>query len=317
MMKKMKNEETIEGRVYQFNLEVKQVKNQDSANFGKDFISGTLDVAVDEEGMNVIPVHYTYVAPVTNKGSTNATYTALKKIIDTNKTWMSVGKDQAMMVRCTPSLDVNDFYNKSDELVSAKVNEGGFCNIISKLNEDLSQRSRFETDILINNVKEVEANEEKGTPAKVIVHGVVFNFRNEILPVDLEVCPAGQSYFLGLDASPKEPVFTKVTGKITCQSETVTKREESAFGDAVVTTYEKNTKTWTIIAAKAEPYEFGGDETLNAEDIKKAMQDREVKLAEIKRKSDEYKATKASTGAVTAATPQAVAMNIANSDFKF
>lgn len=58
-MKKTINKETIEGRVYQFDLEVKKVQNTESENYGKDFISGTLEVAVDEDGLNVVPVHYT------------------------------------------------------------------------------------------------------------------------------------------------------------------------------------------------------------------------------------------------------------------
>ena len=52
-MKKMINTERIEGRVYQHNLTIKTVQNQTSANFGKEFISGQLEVAVDEEGLNI------------------------------------------------------------------------------------------------------------------------------------------------------------------------------------------------------------------------------------------------------------------------
>ena len=65
-MKKMINTERIEGRVYQHNLTIKTVQNQTSANFGKEFISGNLEVAVDEAGLNIIPVHYTYVTETTS-----------------------------------------------------------------------------------------------------------------------------------------------------------------------------------------------------------------------------------------------------------
>ena len=81
-MKKMINTERIEGRVYQHNLTIKTVQNQTSANFGKEFISGQLEVAVDEEGLNIIPVHYTYVTETTSAGNKNATYANLKKIIE-------------------------------------------------------------------------------------------------------------------------------------------------------------------------------------------------------------------------------------------
>ena len=56
-MRKNTNWTKIEGRIYQHNLEIKQVKNQESANFGKDFISGTIEVAVDDNLTNIIHIH--------------------------------------------------------------------------------------------------------------------------------------------------------------------------------------------------------------------------------------------------------------------
>ena len=76
-MRKNTNWSKIEGRIYQHNLEIKQVKNQESANIGKDFISGTIEVAVDDNLTNIIPIHYTYVAPTYSSGKPNQTYHAL------------------------------------------------------------------------------------------------------------------------------------------------------------------------------------------------------------------------------------------------
>ena len=42
-MKKMNNTETIQGRIFNHTLSVKQVKNKESANFGQDFINGTIN----------------------------------------------------------------------------------------------------------------------------------------------------------------------------------------------------------------------------------------------------------------------------------
>ena len=59
MKKRSKNEVKIAGYVYQNNqdprigLSIKTVQNANSANYGKEFISGNLDIAVDEDGMNV------------------------------------------------------------------------------------------------------------------------------------------------------------------------------------------------------------------------------------------------------------------------
>ena len=132
-MRKAINTERIEGRVYQHNLVIKTVQNQTSANYGKEFISGNLEVAVDEAGLNVIPVHFTYVTETTSSGNKNATYANLKKIIDDNKTWVSVGKDDAQKVRVDTAIALNDFYTQDDTLVSVKTNEGGFVSLVNDL----------------------------------------------------------------------------------------------------------------------------------------------------------------------------------------
>ena len=94
-MRKNLNSEHIEGRLYQHSLEVKTVKNQQSANFGKPFIGGKIEIATDEQGLNVVPVEFTYVAPQTKAGGTNKTYTELMKIIESGKTWITDGADAA------------------------------------------------------------------------------------------------------------------------------------------------------------------------------------------------------------------------------
>ena len=55
-MRKAINNEKIEGRIYQHNLTIKKVQNQTSANYGKEFISGNLEIAVDEIKNNDIDI---------------------------------------------------------------------------------------------------------------------------------------------------------------------------------------------------------------------------------------------------------------------
>ena len=87
MKKKFINTETIEGYLYQHKLALKTVQDPQSKNFGKEFINGSVFVATDEAGLNVIEVHYTYVPVVTNAGSANKTFTALKLIMEA-ATWI-------------------------------------------------------------------------------------------------------------------------------------------------------------------------------------------------------------------------------------
>ena len=124
-MRNNTNTQTIEGRIYQHNLQVRKVENQASENYGKEFINGTIDVATDDAGMNILQVHYSYVTEITKSGKTNGSYTALKKIIDSGKTIITDGIDNATMVRLTPSAALNDFYPQGQEqLVSSPRNEG-------------------------------------------------------------------------------------------------------------------------------------------------------------------------------------------------
>ena len=292
-MKKMINTEHIEGRIYQHNLIKKTVQNQASANFGKEFISGNIEVAVDEDGLVVIPVHFTYVVETTNAGNKNATYTNLDRIINNGKTWITDGKDEALKVKIDTSLALNDFYTQDDRLVSTKVNEGGFVTIVSDLGPE-NERNTFTTDMLITNVARVEADPDKNIEKDyVIVKGAVFNFRNALLPVDFIVRnEEGMNYFEDLNASQNEPVFTKVWGKINCGSIANEVKEETAFGEEAIRTFERKVKEWIITGTSKIPYDFGDETVLTATEIQKAMQDRELMLADTKKRSDEYKAQK-------------------------
>lgn len=316
-MKYTKNSITIQGRVYSFGeangrnmLEVKTVKNEKSDNFGKEYISGTIQVAVDEAGLNVIPVHYTWVTPTTKAGGTNNTFVALKSLIDNGKTWIKDGKDAATMVKLEPSFALNDFYineNGEDRLVSSIVHEGGFASIVNTLPENEAERSHFRCDMVITNVQRVEADEEKGVDEHCTLRGAVFNFRKELLPLTFIVKnPNGMNYFENLGVSGSEPVYTWVEGVINCNTVKNEVKEETAFGGESVRSFEKKVKEWLVVRASQNPYDFGEEGILTGEELTKAMQDRQVKLAEEKKRSEEYKAQKNNPVAAPAA-PQAKA----------
>ena len=319
MKAKVANKERIEGRVYDHNLTIKKVQNTESKNFGKEFIGGTLDIATDDDCLNVIQVNYTYVTETTAKGNKNNTYAALKNIIENGKTILNDGKDVATMVRIDTSLALNDFYtnrNGEETLVSAKRNEGGFVTIINSLGDE-DNRNTFEFDMLINGTQYIEADEERNIAEDyLIVKGAVFNFKNDILPVEL-ICrnKGGIKYFESLDASPQNLTFTKVWGKITSQTIVRRVEEESAFGDPAVKEYTRTSREW-VITGTSKPdavYEIGDPENgITTEDIKKAMADREVHLADVKRRQDEYQASKNAGGGSSSPAPAAVSADSFN-----
>lgn len=317
-MRKTINKEHIEGRVYEHNLAVKTVQNTSSANFGKEFIGGTLDIATDDACTNVVTINFSYVTELTSKNNRNETYFTLKNIIDNGKTIVTDGPEAATIVKIDTALGLNDFYtNKNGEetLVSAKRNEGGFVHTINadKLSDE-SARNTFEVDMLINGVKLIEKDEERHIENDyLVIKGAVFNFKGDILPVEFRCYnPAGIKYFESLDASSTNLVFTKVWGNIVTNVIKYQKTEEAAFGGPVVKDYSYTSKEWVVTGAAQESYEIGDEKTgITEEEIKKAIEDREIHLAEVKKRADEYRASQ------NTVSPAAAGVSASQGSFNF
>ncbi len=305
-MKNVINATHIEGLVYEHSLELR-VSGQNSKNPGTEFIMGNLNIATDDDCTNIVPVHFTYVTATTSKGNTNATFGVLKNIIDGNVgTVMANGKDKAGKVRIDSAIGLNEFYsdrNGKEELVSAKRNEGGFVHMVDAIAPDEKTRNTFQADMLITSVTRIEGDEEKGTKDKVTVRGCIFDFRKAVLPIEFSVTnDRGMEYFEGLDASAKSPVFTKVWGRQISQTVTNKKVEESAWGEANVRETVTTRRDWVITGCNPEPYEWDSEDTITAKELTEAMANREVYLAGVKQRQDEYKASKAATPAAAPAT---------------
>jgi hypothetical protein len=156
--------------------------------------------------------------------------------------------------------------------------------------------------MLITGVKEVEADEEKGLPAKAIVRGAIFDFRNSLMPVEFSaVNPNAIKYFVGLEASNANPTFTCVWGRQV--SETIVKKivEESAFGEDSVREVKNTRKDFVITGASKEPYIWNDESALTAAEVEEMVAARETYLATMKQRQEEYKAQKAAEAATPAA----------------
>lgn len=293
-MRKNENKVHIEGRIYQHDLEVKTVKNKNSENFGKNFIGGTIEVATDEAGMNIIPVNFTYVTETTKAGGKNKTYAELMKIITLNNTWLTKGPEEAMKVSIDTTLAVNDFVAKDGTMVSQPIHNGGFVSIIAELNENEAIRNTFKADVVITNVVMKDADPEKNIDCDhAVVRGLVFDFRNAVHPIDFVIShPAGMKYFESLDASPSNPIYTNVWGRINFKNISTEIKQESAFGEAAVTVRKRKEKKWEITGSNKIPYEFGEENVMTTTELMKALQDREVYLAGVKKQREEYEAAK-------------------------
>ena len=296
MKKTVFNRNHIEGYLYQHKLE-KKVTGPNSKAPNTIYITGTIDLATDNEMVNIVSVHFTYVTPTTKEGKENRTFRTLANIIDgTLCSVMQHGKDKAHKLSIDSAMDANEFYSDRSgelELVSAMRNEGGFISTIDVLNEDEKVRATFDTDVIIYKVTHMDADEEKELPEKVIVSGYVMNFRRDFIPVKYSVLnPNAMAYFEDLDASEKNPVFTRVRGRQV--STIVVKKvvEEGAFGESYVREYPNSHKEFVITWAAKDLYEIGDDADISVADIKTGLANRQTTLATMKKEREEYMATK-------------------------
>ena len=300
----------IEGVLYEHNLEAK-VSGETSKNPGTPFIAGTISIATDDAMTNIVPIHFSYVTATFGSGKPNDTYTTLSNIVNgTFGTYMKDGADKAVKLRVDSALGLNEFYtdrNGKEELVSAKRNESGFVHKVDALDEDEKVRNTFKADMVITCVTHMDGDDEKGLPEKCVVKGAIFDFRKSLMPVEFSATnPNAMRYFEGLEASQKNPVFTCVWGRQV--SETVVKqiRTESAFGEDEVREVKNTRRDFVITGASKEPYLWDDESSITAVELNEAIQKREVDLAAMKKRQDEYRASKS---APKAAAPAAGGFN--------
>lgn len=290
-MKKMRNNVHLEGYVYDHNLQVKET-GPSSKNPGTKYIRGKVSLATDEKLLNIVDVNYHYVSPTTSKGNPNPTYNLLNDLIlGIKKTVMNGGVENAARVRIDSAIGLNEWYDKDYQLVSVKENNGGFIHEVISLNSDEKERNKFDIDILITGTRNVEADPDRELPEKLILKGAIFDFRNNLLPVEFSVTnETAISYFEDLNITQKNPVFTHVKGRQISTTIKKTIVEEGAFGDSIreVTS---NRKDSVIVWAEKEPYEFDTEDTLLASEVKEAMAKRETELAALKSSAEEYRKT--------------------------
>ena len=312
MKQNLVNEVHGEGYLYEYDL---KVRHSDKNN--TDFISGKISLATDEDCQNIVEYHFVYVTPVYSKsGKQNPNFGLLKNIIDSgkNKTVMGAGKENALKLRVDGTVGLNDFWSARDEqIVSVIRNEASFINQATNLNQDLRKRNTFKTDFVITGTFRKEADEEKSIPEHLVVIGATFNsFSKALLLVSYVVYnPSAIDYFESLEIDASHPAFTKVWGSI-CSQEFVTKIEtKSAFGEDLVEERTTTRKEYVITGAQSDCYEWDSEDTLLASELKQAMGNRELHLAEVKKNFDYYQASKGASNGANAT------INVAAGGFNF
>lgn len=288
------NSTHIEGYLYEHKLE-RKVSGSNSKNPGTNFIAGTISIATDDAMTNIVQVHFTYVTPVTANGKQNSAYGVLSSILDEKiGSVMAHGKENAGKLRIDSAIGLNEWFDsRTDEetLVSQKRNEGGFIHQASDFGAP-NTRATFNTDMVITKVTRLEENEERNLPERGVISGYIFNFRGDIMPVEYMVyAPKAIDYFEGLEASSRAPIFTRVSGEQ--KSQTVVRKieEQSAWGEIVIREVPSSTREFIVNWAQAEPYAWDDESTILASEFSEKQKNREIYLADLKKRTDEYRAS--------------------------
>ena len=317
MKSKWKNAVEVQGYIFNFgNSEREMLKEcisgPNATHPGTQYIRGTLNVATDDEASNVVTIWFQYVPKVwpAKNGKPereNPTYTELARLIDTAKTFESDGV-AATKVRISGNLDVNDFYTREGELASPKRIRGSFVHV---LNGPISPNpATFDIECILSNAitKEVDGGEDYLT-----LKGYTFDFRNAILPFDVNVrIPAAITYFENQDISNANPLVTNIKGNIVSAIVKQEEEVESAFGDPVVNVTTRSVRTWDVTWAAKEPMEWDDESSITKAELKKVLQEREDMLAAEKKRQDEWKASQGSSFSVAA--PKAKAQPVVEED---
>lgn len=294
------NNASVRGYVFSHKLRVAD----SSKNPGERVIFGTLNVATDDNAINVVPVSF-FVNEKWKTGKKNTSYANLSQIINENKTVETVGIANAARVRIDGSVDVNEYYNRDGQLVSGKRVSGSFIHFLNpgeQIETPTLPATSFETDMLIQSVTEKESQDDEST--YVSLRGFVFNYRGDVEPVTFSVeSDSGKDFFLGEDISASNPYFGKVWGRIKT-SVVVSKHEEdgsnTAFGAPQVRETNRSYRIWEVVGANTN--DGMSEETITQEELAKLVAEHQARLAGLAEKAGQ-RSVSAPTGFAASAAP--------------
>lgn len=313
---KAKFTNSFSGRGYLFSTDRLEKRTSQK---GVEYIGGTINIATDEDALNVVPVTFTYVTPTYKNGNANATYQLLESIINgETKTYEAVGKDAAR-VRVDGDIEVNDWINRDGEAIATRRIRGSFVHLLNPGETFGAAPAHFEADMLIQSVVSKESADGS---EYLTLNGFVFNFRGDILPVNFSVSSeAGMKFFEGQDISSSEPFFGKVWGDIKSTVVTTTTEQDAAevgFGAPAVQTSSRTFRTWEVSGANVN---LGlDDSTITMDELKAAIESRNKALADVRARY-EARANSGNAFGNTASAPAATAAPkakaVSPADFKF
>lgn len=282
------NDVNLTGFVFSANFRTGTSKATSKWHPNEGYISGNLNIATDEDAMNVVPVNFFVYENRNNKdGDTvpNETYQTLLQIMN-GPTYETAG-DKAPKVRISATVDTNDFYSsRTDDIVSAQRVNGRFIHVMSPGTSVTP--ANFDVNAVVTSAVEREV---EGRDPYLDVRGYVFNYNGtRLFPVRFECRDkSGQSFLLGMEPSSTNPVVMNIWGSIqtTVIEKAPAEQEEVANGFGVRPVISGNNvstvRSWVITGADTGCVpEFGDVAPFTKNDMKRLIDERNVRLEEVK-----------------------------------
>lgn len=298
------NDVNLTGFVFSANFRTGTSKATSKWHPNEGYISGNLNIATDEDAMNVVPVNFFVYENRNNKdGDTvpNETYQTLLQIMN-GPTYETAG-DKAPKVRISATVDTNDFYSsRTDDIVSAQRVNGRFIHVMSPGTSVTP--ANFDVNAVVTSAVEREV---EGRDPYLDVRGYVFNYNGtRLFPVRFECQDkSGQSFLLGMEPSSTNPVVMNIWGSIqtTVIEKAPAEQEEVANGFGVRPVISGNNvstvRSWVITGADTGCVpEFGDVAPFTKNDMKRLIDERNVRLEEVKQ-SGMARASKAAFSGTT------------------
>lgn len=250
---------------------------------GKTSIRGNVVIQTTPENQITVNV---FINKLTNAGTENKAYKGIETVMNNYKSIAEVGIDEATKVRITGGqVEPNTYYdNQGMEHSNVRYRSNFFSSL--KATEELEPKADFEIEMYINSiVPEIKDEEETG---RVIVNGIVPLYSGceviKLIATNEEI--DGLNWAEAISDSYEPGQTGRFYGKIVNEKIPVVKKIPM-LGGAVREEVSYKYNNGLLITGASNPYDEEDPNAYSLDAIKKGMAERELALAEKKKKAME------------------------------
>lgn len=270
------NKVSLSGKI----VEIESRTGIDKKN--RPYIAGAVKVETAED--NIIPVSF-FAAEFTNAGKENPVYKSLQTVISDFKSIQEDTRENADSVEITGArVSENIFFPQSDRMIRGFQIQAAFFN----RNNNASPKNEFiVSGEILDVIEDVKNDVPSGT---LTVRLLVVGYANQANVLDFKVeDPAGVKYILSTFTPGME---VKLNGSVVIDETIEEVKEETAFGDPIVSTT-RRTERKLLITSATPPV----DSQIPADEKTQMLANREGQIQEKKAAADAPAATGKSSSA--------------------